>query len=55
MQILKDYINGQWVTGTGELLDVFNPSTGEVIAKVPVTTTEPVSYTHLDVYKRQAQ
>ena len=22
MQILKDYINGQWVTGTGELLDV---------------------------------
>ena len=42
MQILKDYINGQWVTGTGELLDVFNPSTGEVIAKVPVTTTERV-------------
>ena len=42
MQILKDYINGQWVEGTGEFIDVYNPSTGEVIAKVPVTTEDKV-------------
>lgn len=41
MQILKDYINGKWVDNeSGEYLDVTNPSTGEVIAKVPVTTPE---------------
>lgn len=43
MRILKDYINGQWVDNAGgEYLDVTNPSTGEVIAKVPVTTPEHV-------------
>jgi malonate-semialdehyde dehydrogenase (acetylating)/methylmalonate-semialdehyde dehydrogenase len=42
MKILKDYINGQWVEGTGEFIDVYNPSTGEVIAKVPVTTEDKV-------------
>lgn len=41
VQILKDYINGRWVDNEGgEYLDVTNPSTGEVIAKVPVTTPE---------------
>ena len=42
MKILKDYINGQWVEGTGEFIDVYNPSTGEIIAKVPVTTEDKV-------------
>ena len=42
MKILKDYINGQWVDGTGDFIDVFNPSTGELIAKVPVTTPDKV-------------
>ena len=28
--------------GTGEFIDVFNPSTGELIAKVPVTTPDKV-------------
>ncbi len=41
MQILKDYINGEWVENTGgKYLDVTNPNTGEVIAQVPVTTPE---------------
>lgn len=42
MQILKDYINGQWVEHQGEFIDVFNPSTGEQIAQVPVTSPERV-------------
>lgn len=42
MKMLKDYINGQWVEGTGTFLDVYNPSTGEVIAQVPVTTSDRV-------------
>ncbi|MBR4944077.1 MAG: aldehyde dehydrogenase family protein, partial [Peptococcaceae bacterium] len=42
MKILKDYINGQWVEGTGDFIDVYNPSTGEIIAKVPVTTEDKV-------------
>lgn len=42
MKMLKDYINGQWVEGTGTMMDVYNPSTGEVIAKVPVTPAEQV-------------
>ena len=40
MQILKDFINGEWVEGSGDFIDVNNPSTGEVIAKVPVTTPD---------------
>lgn len=40
MQILKDFINGEWVEGSGDFIDVHNPSTGEVIAKVPVTTPD---------------
>lgn len=28
MQMLKDYINGQWVEGIGNFIDVYNPSTG---------------------------
>lgn len=43
MQMLKDYINGQWVEGIGNFIDVYNPSTGEVIAKVPVTTENNVA------------
>lgn len=42
MKQLKDYINGQWVDGTGTYIDVYNPSTGEVIAQVPVTTADKV-------------
>ncbi len=43
MQMLKDYINGQWVEGSGSFMDVYNPSTGAVIAKVPVTTEDNVA------------
>lgn len=35
--VLKDYIGGKWVDSrSGELLDVYNPATGGVIARVPL-------------------
>ncbi|MDW8569883.1 CoA-acylating methylmalonate-semialdehyde dehydrogenase [Staphylococcus shinii] len=39
VKILKNYINGEWVESeTKETIDVYNPATKEVIAKVPVST-----------------
>ena len=39
IQTLRNYVGGQWVeSASGELLDVQNPSTGEVIARVPLST-----------------
>lgn len=41
--ILKNFVNGQWVDSTAtEYLDVPNPATGEVLARVPVSTKEDV-------------
>ncbi|MBN1346500.1 MAG: CoA-acylating methylmalonate-semialdehyde dehydrogenase [Phycisphaerae bacterium] len=41
---LKNYVNGQWVdppnAGT---LDIENPSSGEIVARVPLSTAEAVS------------
>lgn len=40
---LKNYINGEWVEAkTDRTEDVFNPATGEVIARVPISTNEDV-------------
>ncbi len=39
---LKNYIDGEWVESSGELLEVDNPATGEVIARVPLSTAEEV-------------
>ena len=39
MQELTHFINGEHVKGTsGRFSDVFNPATGEVIAKVPLAS-----------------
>ena len=39
VKIVRNYINGKWVAVKGvETLDVHNPSTGEVIAKTPLST-----------------
>ena len=48
-QLVPSYVMGSWWTPeqVGKAADVFDASTGE--------TLFPVSYTHLDVYKRQAQ
>lgn len=41
LKIVKNYVNGQWreAENTG-YLDVENPSTGEILAKTPFSTTE---------------
>lgn len=41
--ILKNYINGQWVNAQGtETLEVPNPATGEILAKVPISSKQDV-------------
>lgn len=41
--VLKNYIDGDWVASqSDEVLDVTNPATGEVIARVPMATAEEV-------------
>lgn len=43
MRVLENFINGAWVASSGTtLLDVKNPATGEVLAKVPLSTTGDV-------------
>lgn len=40
---LKNYINGEWVESeSDQILEVVNPATGMVIAKVPMSTKEEV-------------
>lgn len=39
--VLKNYINGEWIESkSNDIRDVINPATGEVIAKVPMSTVE---------------
>lgn len=41
IRVLKNYINGEWVESSAtEFEDVYNPATGELIAKVPLSTRE---------------
>ena len=38
---IRNYVNGEWVESAGsELVDVLNPATAEVLAQLPLTTTE---------------
>ena len=40
-QTLRNYVNGKWVASeAAELLEVENPSTGEVIGHVPLSTAD---------------
>jgi malonate-semialdehyde dehydrogenase (acetylating)/methylmalonate-semialdehyde dehydrogenase len=38
--VLRNYIGGEWVESEGEVIDVVNPATCKVIAKVPVSTKD---------------
>ena len=43
-KVLKNYVDGYWVDSQStRILDVHNPATGSVIAKVPMSTTEEVN------------
>ena len=39
---LRNYVGGEWLESGGELIDVVNPATGKVIAKVPISTGDEV-------------
>ena len=42
-QTLKNYINGKWVESkSSQLLDVINPATGQLLAKVPAGSEEDI-------------
>ena len=46
MEVIKNYINGQWVESKStETLDVVNPATTEVLARVPLSTPSEVETT----------
>jgi malonate-semialdehyde dehydrogenase (acetylating)/methylmalonate-semialdehyde dehydrogenase len=40
---LRNYIGGEWVESKGETIDVINPATCKVIAKVPISTKEEIN------------
>ena len=43
IRVIENYIDGEWVASESDrLLEVHNPATGEVIAKVPLSTPEEV-------------
>jgi len=39
-RVLSNYVGGEWVASSGEQLDVVNPATGAVLARVPLSTRE---------------
>jgi malonate-semialdehyde dehydrogenase (acetylating)/methylmalonate-semialdehyde dehydrogenase len=39
---VKNYINGDWIDSKGEIIDVTNPATNRVIAKIPISTGDDV-------------
>jgi len=40
---LRNYIGGEWVESEGDLVDVVNPATCKVIAKVPISTRDEIN------------
>jgi len=40
--VVKNYVDGEWVESKGELKEVTNPATGQVIGKVPISTREEI-------------
>jgi malonate-semialdehyde dehydrogenase (acetylating)/methylmalonate-semialdehyde dehydrogenase len=42
VRVLKNYVNAAWVEAGAETLDVRNPATNQVLARVPLSTAEDV-------------
>jgi malonate-semialdehyde dehydrogenase (acetylating)/methylmalonate-semialdehyde dehydrogenase len=40
---IKNYIGGEWIESEGDIIDVVNPATCKVIAKVPISTKEEIN------------
>ncbi|MFX0197765.1 MAG: CoA-acylating methylmalonate-semialdehyde dehydrogenase [Candidatus Hodarchaeota archaeon] len=49
--ILKNYIDGEWIESEGELVDVINPATCKVIARVPISTRAEI-YSAIEAAKK---
>jgi malonate-semialdehyde dehydrogenase (acetylating)/methylmalonate-semialdehyde dehydrogenase len=41
--MLRNYVGGEWLESKGEIVDVVNPATGKVIAKVPTSTKDEIN------------
>jgi malonate-semialdehyde dehydrogenase (acetylating)/methylmalonate-semialdehyde dehydrogenase len=39
---LKNYIGGEWVESSGEMVDVVNPATCKVVGRVPISTKDEI-------------
>jgi malonate-semialdehyde dehydrogenase (acetylating) / methylmalonate-semialdehyde dehydrogenase len=42
-RLLRNYVAGRWVDSAGDTLDVTNPATGELLARVPLSTAEELA------------
>jgi len=42
VKTIKNFINGEWVESKGEIVDVVNPATCQVIARVPISTKDEI-------------
>jgi len=40
---IRNYVGGEWVESKGEIVDVVNPATCKVIAKVPISTKDEIN------------
>jgi malonate-semialdehyde dehydrogenase (acetylating)/methylmalonate-semialdehyde dehydrogenase len=38
IKVVRNFIDGEWVDSSGDIVDVVNPAKGETIAKVPIST-----------------
>ena len=43
VRTLRNFINGEWVESKGEIKDVVNPATCQVIARVPISTEDEIN------------
>lgn len=42
VELIKNYIGGEWIGSKGDTTDVVNPATGETIARVPISTKDEI-------------
>ena len=55
MEVIKNYINGKKINYSNEFLDVYDPSTGEIISKVVLSNNEDFSKTVESSFNAQKQ
>ena len=43
VRTLRNFVGGEWVESKGEIRDVVNPTTGQTIARVPISTKDEIN------------